>query len=65
MAPLSPRNGIGAVGRRPDLPAFCRTRRRTVPVETFTLRSLERLLWVVLLFQLTTVLLVMDGLVGG
>ena len=58
MGTRPPRNGIGAIGRRPELPAFCRTRQRTVIVKVSRLNSLERQLWLVLLFQLSTLLLV-------
>ena len=58
MGTRPPRSSIGAIGRRPELPAFCRTRRRTVIVEICRLRRLERLLVLVLLFQLSTLLLV-------
>ena len=52
--------------RRPELPAFCRTRRPTVVVSISSLRSLRNLQLLVLLFQLSTLLLVIVGLgVGG
>ena len=60
MATRSPRGGIGAARRRPELPAFCRTRRRhPVVVEISRLRGLQAQLWLVLLFQLSTLLLVL------
>jgi hypothetical protein len=65
MSTRPPHNGIGAIGRRPELPAFCRTRRRTVVVEVSRLNSLERRLWLVLLFQLSTLLLVVSNLGTG
>lgn len=52
--------------RRPELPAFCRTRRPTVLVSISSLRSLRNLQLLVLLFQLSTLLLVIVDLgVGG
>jgi len=65
MASRSPRSGIGASGRRPELPAFCRSRRSTTLVSITTLRELQRLLLLVLLFQLSTLLLVITGLGPG
>ncbi len=47
--------------RRPELPAFCRTRRPTVVVSISSLRSLRILLLLVLAFQLSTLLLVIAG----
>jgi hypothetical protein len=47
---------------QPQLPAFCRTRRPiTTTVRLSSLRQLQWLLWLVLAFQLSTVLLVMAG----
>ncbi|MGB5134012.1 MAG: hypothetical protein WBN89_02430 [Prochlorococcaceae cyanobacterium] len=65
MAPLHPRGGIGVGRRRPELPAFCRTRRPTTLVSVTSLRHLQRLLLLVLLFQLSTLLLVIAGLGPG
>jgi hypothetical protein len=46
----------------PQLPAFCRTRRPiTTTVRLSSLRQLQWLLWLVLAFQLSTVLLVLAG----
>ena len=45
----------------PHLPAFCRTRRPTTLVSVTSLRGLYRLVLLVLLFQLTTLLLVVAG----
>ena len=46
--------------RRPELPAFCRTRRSiSTSVQVKSLRQLHWLLWLVLTFQLSTVLLVL------
>jgi hypothetical protein len=47
--------------REPHLPAFCRTRRPTTLVSITSLRAIHRLLLLVLLFQLTTLLLVVAG----
>ena len=47
---------------QPQLPAFCRTRRLvTTTVRVSSLRQLQWLLWLVLAFQLSTVLLVLAG----
>ena len=47
---------------QPQLPAFCRTRRPiTSTVRLSSLRQLQWLLWLVLAFQLSTVLLVLAG----
>lgn len=60
MANRSPRGGIGAARRGPELPAFCRTRERhRVIVEISKLRRLQGQLWLVLLIQLSTLLLVL------
>jgi hypothetical protein len=61
----SPHNrniGRGIFSRRSaQLPAFCRSRNsRTLLVSISSLRNLQRLLLLVLLFQLTTVLLVLS-----
>ena len=45
----------------PQLPAFCRTRRPTVMVTVSSLAGLRRLVFLVLLFQLSTLLLVLAG----
>ena len=65
MAPVPPRGGIGVGRRRPELPAFCRTRRPTTLVSVTSLRQVQRLLLFVLLFQLSTLLLVIAGLGPG
>ena len=47
---------------KPQLPAFCRTRRPiTTTVRLGDLRQLQWLLWLVLALQLSTVLLVLAG----
>ena len=47
---------------KPQLPAFCRTRRPiTTTVSLCSLRQLQWLLWLVLALQLSTVLLVLAG----
>jgi hypothetical protein len=47
---------------QPQLPAFCRTRRPiTTTVRLCSLRQLQWLLWLVLAFQMSTVLLVLAG----
>ena len=52
----------GGAGRRPQLPAFCRTRRpTTVAVTVKSLTALRLLVLVGLLFQLSTLLLVIAG----
>jgi hypothetical protein len=52
----------GPSDERPPLPAFCRTRSpRSQLVSVNNLRNLQRLLLLVLLFQLTTLLLVVAG----
>ena len=51
----------GAAGPHPQLPAFCRTRRPTLTVSVNSLQALYRLLLLVLLFQLSTLLLVIAG----
>ena len=49
-------------GRRPQLPAFCRTRRPTsVAVTVSSLNALRLLVLLGLLFQLSTLLLVLAG----
>jgi hypothetical protein len=60
----SVRGGVGG-GRpqrgKPQLPGFCRTRRPTTNVYVSSLRDLYRLLLLVLVFQLSTLLLVIAG----
>jgi hypothetical protein len=52
----------GGAGRRPQLPAFCRTRRPvTIAVTVNSLTALHLLVLVGLLFQLSTLLLVIAG----
>ena len=52
----------GAFGPRPQLPAFCRTRRpTTVGVTASSLASLRLLVLLGLLFQLSTLLLLLAG----
>ncbi len=49
-------------GRRPQLPAFCRTRRpTTVAVSVSSLNALRLLVLLGLLFQLSTLLVVIAG----
>jgi len=49
-------------GRRPQLPAFCRTRRpTTVAVSVSSLNALHLLVLLGLLFQLSTLLVVIAG----
>jgi hypothetical protein len=61
----SVRGGVGGGGRhqggKPQLPAFCRTRRPTTTVYVSSLRDIYRLLLLVLVFQLSTLLLVIAG----
>lgn len=47
---------------RPELPAFCRTRRRTISVPICSLNGLRNLLLVLLLVQLSTLLLVIAAM---
>jgi len=62
MACFSAHRGSSASGRRPELPAFCRTRRSgTQQVSVNSLRGLYRLLLLVLALQLSTLLLVIAG----
>ncbi len=52
----------GAFGPRPQLPAFCRTRRpATVAVAASSLANLRLLVLLGLVFQLSTLLLVLAG----
>ena len=61
MASFSAHRGSSS-GRRPELPAFCRTRRSgTHLVSVNSLRGLYRLLLLVLALQLSTLLLVIAG----
>ena len=63
----SVRGGVGGgrpQGGKPQLPAFCRTRRPTTTVYVSNLRDLYRLLLLVLVFQLSTLLLVIAGQVA-
>ena len=53
--------GLSGRGKSPQLPAFCRTRRPTTTVYGSSLRDLYRLLLLVLVFQLSTLLLVIAG----
>ena len=60
----SVRGGVGGgrpQGGKSQLPAFCRTRRPTTTVYVSSLRDIYRLLLLVLVFQLTTLLLVIAG----
>ncbi|MCP9840132.1 hypothetical protein KBY93_05715 [Synechococcus sp. J7-Johnson] len=60
----SVRGGVGGgrpQGGKPQLPAFCRTRRPTTTVYVSSLRHLYQLLLLVLVFQLSTLLLVIAG----
>ena len=47
--------------RRPQLPRFCQREPRHTLVTITNLRYLHRLIWLLLLFQVTTVLLVLAG----
>ncbi len=47
--------------RRPQLPRFCQREPRHTLVTITNLRYLHRLIWLLLLFQITTVLLVLAG----
>jgi hypothetical protein len=47
--------------RRPQLPRFCQREPRHTLVTITNLRYLHRLIWLLLLFQVTTVLLVIAG----
>lgn len=51
----------GAAGPRPQLPAFCRTRRPTVMVTAHSLNDLRNLVLLMLVLQLSTLLLVIAG----
>ena len=58
---LLPTGGSMGTRRRPELPAFSRTRRRTITVSIGSLHGLRYLLLVLLLLQLSTLLLVLAG----
>ena len=61
MASFSANRGSSS-GRRPELPAFCRTRRSgTHQISVNSLLGLYRLLLLVLVLQLSTLLLVIAG----
>ena len=61
MASFSAHRGSSS-GRRPELPAFCRTRRSgTHQISVNSLLGLYRLLLLVLVLQLSTLLLVIAG----
>jgi hypothetical protein len=47
--------------RRPQLPRFCQREPRHTLVTITNLRYLHRLIWLLLLFQVTTVLLMIAG----
>jgi hypothetical protein len=47
--------------RRPQLPRFCQREPRHTLVTITNLRYLHRLIWLLLLFQISTVLLVIAG----
>ena len=47
--------------RRPQLPRFCQREPRHTLVMITNLRYLHRLIWLLLMFQITTVLLVIAG----
>jgi len=51
----------GAAGPRPQLPAFCRSRRPVVMVTASSIANLRLLVLLGLLFQLSTLLLVITG----
>ncbi|QPN56553.1 hypothetical protein I1E95_16110 [Synechococcus sp. CBW1107] len=51
----------GATGPRPKLPAFCRSRRPVVMVTASSIANLRLLVLLGLLFQLSTLLLVITG----
>ena len=51
----------GAAGPRPQLPAFCRSRRPVVTVTASSITNLRLLVLLGLLFQLSTLLLVIAG----
>jgi len=47
---------------RPQLPAFCRSRRpHHIPIDASSLQRLHQLIWVVLAVQLSSVLLLLAG----
>ena len=51
----------GAAGPRPQLPAFCRSRRPVVTVTASSIANLRLLVLLGLVFQLSTLLLVIAG----
>jgi len=51
----------GAAGPRPQLPAFCRSRRPVVMVTASSIANLRLLVLLGLVFQLSTLLLVIAG----
>ena len=51
----------GAFGPRPQLPAFCRSRRPVVTVTASSIANLRLLVLLGLVFQLSTLLLVITG----
>ncbi len=51
----------GAAGPRPQLPAFCRSRRPVVTVTASSIANLRLLVLLGLVFQLSTLLLVLAG----
>jgi len=51
----------GAAGPRPQLPAFCRSRRPVVMVTASSIANVRLLVLLGLLFQLSTLLLVITG----
>ena len=51
----------GAAGPRPQVPAFCRSRRPVVTVSVSSLNALRLLVLLGLLFQLSTLLVVIAG----
>ena len=60
MASLHVRSN-GPAGPRPQLPAFCRSRRPVVMVTASSIANLRLLVLLGLLFQLSTLLLVIAG----
>jgi hypothetical protein len=54
--------GLSGRGKSPQLPAFCRTRRRSATtVGLSALQQLQWLLWLLLALQLSTILLLLSG----
>lgn len=61
MAHRLPRPDVTTLGRRPELPAFCRSRRQSaVVVESNRIRKLQTQLWMVLVLQVSTLLLIVE-----